>query len=447
MLINNAVLTGSFTVNGVNYITNTPSTGSNTFVGTQTISGSTLITGSLGVTGSLSVSGSITTTGTLTAQTLVVQTITSSIDYITGSSINGSLMTNTHQFTGSVLMTGSITQTGTNTTSSFAGLVGINTTTPSYSLDVTGTGRFTGATLFSGSVTTTGNITLNKTAPNIFMRGGYSQDLGFFLNNEPAVYIVDDATATKGMKINISTGAITQLNSGSVSFTGAATFSSSVTATSGLFSTTVNIGNATGGSDYPFYVRTGTDQNLRIVNGGSDGLQIAAGTDGYIAYTKFQLGAGWLKFASTGAATFSSSTTADSLISNSTITSTGAIRSGGGTISSYWGTPGNVVNGGNTTFTYNQTSGEYAVGFMYSIVGLYAPSGTNILGVGQGYAYFFSDGSTNGTSTSAQIATGWSVSLSATNAGAYTITFTNNSGATMSNINYRIIKVNRVGAG
>ena len=81
MLINNAVLTGSFIVNGVNYITNTPTTGSNTFVGTQTISGSTLMTGSLGVTGSVSVSGSITATGTLTAQTLVVQTVTSSIVY------------------------------------------------------------------------------------------------------------------------------------------------------------------------------------------------------------------------------------------------------------------------------------------------------------------------------------------------------------------------------
>jgi hypothetical protein len=62
------------------------------------------------------------------------------------------------------------------------------------------------------------------------MRGGYTQDLGFFLNNEPAVYLVDDATATKGIKVNISTGALTQLGSGSVSFTGAATFASSVTA-------------------------------------------------------------------------------------------------------------------------------------------------------------------------------------------------------------------------
>jgi hypothetical protein len=58
----------------------------------------------------------------------------------------------------------------------------------------------------SSSSTFKGNLTIQKTAPNIFMKGGYSQDLGFFLNNEPAAYLVDDATATKGMKVNISTG-------------------------------------------------------------------------------------------------------------------------------------------------------------------------------------------------------------------------------------------------
>jgi hypothetical protein len=60
------------------------------------------------VSGSLLITGSLTTTGTLTAQTLVVQTITSSVDFVTGSSVNGSLSSDTHQFTGSVLMSGSL---------------------------------------------------------------------------------------------------------------------------------------------------------------------------------------------------------------------------------------------------------------------------------------------------------------------------------------------------
>jgi hypothetical protein len=65
------------------------------------------------VSGSLLVTGSLTTTGTLTSQTLVVQTITSSIEFNTGSTRNGTLSTNTHEFTGSVLMTGSLAINGT----------------------------------------------------------------------------------------------------------------------------------------------------------------------------------------------------------------------------------------------------------------------------------------------------------------------------------------------
>lgn len=59
------------------------------------------------VTGSLTVNGTQTINGTLTAQTLVVQTITSSISRITGSTQFGSSSANTHQFTGSLLVTGS----------------------------------------------------------------------------------------------------------------------------------------------------------------------------------------------------------------------------------------------------------------------------------------------------------------------------------------------------
>ena len=73
------------------------------------------------VSGSLQVTGSLTTTGTLTAQTLVVQTITSSVDFVTGSSVNGSLSSNIHQFTGSVLMSGSLT----GTSATFSGNVGV----------------------------------------------------------------------------------------------------------------------------------------------------------------------------------------------------------------------------------------------------------------------------------------------------------------------------------
>jgi len=115
-------------------------TGSNTFIGTQTISGSILQ------------SGSFTTTGTIIAQTINVQTVTSSIIYSSGSNIFGNLLNNTQTFTGSVLITGSLTIAGASSATSysgttiygstavcspvglFSGCVGIGTATPTYDL-------------------------------------------------------------------------------------------------------------------------------------------------------------------------------------------------------------------------------------------------------------------------------------------------------------------------
>ena len=75
--------------------------------GTTNLSGS--FTGSLlGTAATASYADNFTVGGTLTAQTINVQIITSSIEFNTGSTRNGSLSTNTHQFTGSVLMSGSV---------------------------------------------------------------------------------------------------------------------------------------------------------------------------------------------------------------------------------------------------------------------------------------------------------------------------------------------------
>ena len=73
------------------------------------VTGSLVVTGNSVLSGSLNISGSITTTGNITAQTLIVQTVTSSVSFITGSTKFGSLSSNTHQFTGSVLISGSST--------------------------------------------------------------------------------------------------------------------------------------------------------------------------------------------------------------------------------------------------------------------------------------------------------------------------------------------------
>ena len=84
----------------------------------------------ISLSGSLNLSGSLTTTGTITATTLVVQTITSSISSITGSTNFGSLVTDTHKFTGSLNVTGAFYVT--------TGSVGIGTVSPSQLLEVVG---------------------------------------------------------------------------------------------------------------------------------------------------------------------------------------------------------------------------------------------------------------------------------------------------------------------
>jgi len=77
------------------------------------------ITGSLLGTSSISVNAltassadNLTVRGTLTAQTIVAQTITSSILYSSGSNIFGNSLTNTQSMTGSVSITGSLTVNG-----------------------------------------------------------------------------------------------------------------------------------------------------------------------------------------------------------------------------------------------------------------------------------------------------------------------------------------------
>jgi hypothetical protein len=98
-------------------------TGSNTFAGIQTINSNLVVTGSI------------------TAQTLVVQTITSSVDFVTGSTRFGSLLDNTHVFSGSV----SMNPGGLFVSSS--GFTGIGTTTPNQLLTIIGSGSTAAATV------------------------------------------------------------------------------------------------------------------------------------------------------------------------------------------------------------------------------------------------------------------------------------------------------------
>jgi len=205
---NSATITGSLNISG-----------SNTLIGTKTITGSVFISGSktiIGtntITGSLNVSGSITSTGILTAQTLVVQTITSSVLYSSGSNIFGNSLANTQTFTGSVSITGSLTLNN----------IAIPTSASLASTYL----QLAGGTL-------TGDLSIAYTTAN----------LRLFLNN---------TTATTGRSWYLNSYSNGSLYVGNAtagdifnfSSTGAATFSGALTGSSATFSSNVGIGGAT----------------------------------------------------------------------------------------------------------------------------------------------------------------------------------------------------------
>jgi hypothetical protein len=152
MIIHNPILTGSFTVNGTDVASITSSAASltslNAYTASQNIlNGTYATTGSNTFAGIQTVNSNLVVTGSITAQTLVVQTITSSVDFVTGSTRFGSLLDNTHVFSGSVTMNpGGLFVSG-------SGRVGIGTTSPTLALSVIGqirAGYDTGAGLTIG---------------------------------------------------------------------------------------------------------------------------------------------------------------------------------------------------------------------------------------------------------------------------------------------------------
>ena len=203
----------------------------------STIESKYITTGSNSFNGSQTITGSLTATGTITAQTLVVQTVTSSIVYSSGSNQFGQNTGNTQSMTGSVGISGSLTINGVTTSNStitgttvyasstacsptglFSGCVGIGTASPSYKLHIIGgAGYFDGAGAGSFVIYTTNNDQGNaRIRMNNSGTGGQTFDLVSGLNG----------TSNAGWSIYDATNASTRF---SISSTGAATFACSVT--------------------------------------------------------------------------------------------------------------------------------------------------------------------------------------------------------------------------
>ena len=155
-------------------------------------SGSLFVSGSTSLSGSLNVSGNITTTGTLTAQTLVVQTVTSSIIYSSGSNIFGNKATDNQVFTGSVLISGSITVSGSvinNLTASYA-------QTASYVIPLRQAVIITGSLIVSSSNANTASLSLIGTGSGVFTVDGTSGRL----------FSVDDSLSGSLFSVNTAAG-------------------------------------------------------------------------------------------------------------------------------------------------------------------------------------------------------------------------------------------------
>ena len=258
-------------------------TGSNTFRGDQIITGSIFLTGSL------------TSTGTITAQRLVVQSVTSSIVYSSGSNIFGNDINNTQVFTGSVLVTGSLSVNGSrvilsNQTSSMSASYAVNSTSASYALNTTSASYSVNATSASYAV----NSTTASYASNADLLDGLNST-AFVLNSQTSSMSVLTAASASNITNAITNAAdnrvLTANGGGTINGEANLTYNSTTLQISneGTFNTTTP---GTGLYGLHFTGQNTSDYaNGLTWNGGSSGAQAGIYVQGSGAYgTRMFLG-------------------------------------------------------------------------------------------------------------------------------------------------------------
>jgi hypothetical protein len=217
-------------------------------VSASAFTGSLLGTASFAATASSA--DNFTVRGTLTAQTIVAQVITSSTDFVTGSTRFGSLLSNTHQFTGSVSMTGSlVVNNSLITTGSFTVVTG-----SSIEFQVTNTGvkignAITDTHTVTGSLSVSGSVTATNFTGSLFGTASWAQNVVTASYILQAVSSSFATTASYAVSTSLAANSILLNNTGSSIFatTGSNVFRGNQTVTGSLFQSgsLIQIGNTT----------------------------------------------------------------------------------------------------------------------------------------------------------------------------------------------------------
>jgi hypothetical protein len=220
----------------LNVVANYATTGSNSFRADQSITGSLVVS------------------STITAQTLVVQTVTSSIVYSSGSNIFGSALGDRQTFTGSVNITGSLSlnniaiPTSASLASTYLPLAG---------------GTLTGA-LSGTSATFSGNLNL---------QGAVTRNINFYDSsntNINAQIQYDQIASNSGQLFFGTNNAGTFATRLTISNNGAATFSNSVTMGGDLVLTPTDSAISFSSGAARFF--TGGQEKMRITSGNDVGI-------------------------------------------------------------------------------------------------------------------------------------------------------------------------------
>jgi len=248
-----------------------------TITGSLSVSGSVNISGSISIAGGGTISGtaSIATTAltassadnllvrnTLTAQTLVVQTITSSVDFVTGSTRFGSIAANTHNFTGSVLVSGSF---------------GLNKAVPQRQYTQVANANGIVFTIQNASASNEGYIVGFDSIGSTYLQLSDSTNAAkVYLNSSGSSYFT-------GGNVGIGTASPTSYTGYSVLTINNSTYGGLIDlqygGTSGLRISTENTGNTFwGATNIPMLFATNATERMRITAGGNLQLNGVSGT-------------------------------------------------------------------------------------------------------------------------------------------------------------------------